>query len=62
MRTSSPRSTSFCPGCDVKYLAPGRCDAPGGLYRPRALNPCGARLANGDVWGVRDSPRIRTGP
>ena len=37
MRTSLLPSMNFFPGCDVKYLAPGRCDASGGLYRPRAL-------------------------
>ena len=36
-----------CAGGGGGHLAPGRCDATGGLYRPVRSTPCGARLANG---------------
>ena len=44
---------------DVKYLAPGRCHASGGLYRPCALSPCGASRRTGTCGGGTPG-RVRT--
>ena len=38
-----------CAGGGGGHLAPGRCDASGGLYRPRALNPVGRAGERGRV-------------
>ena len=61
MRRSLPNCTNFFPGCDVKYLAPGRCDASGGLYRPCALNPCGASRRTGTCGGLVAVPGFEPG-
>ena len=61
MRRSLLNCTNFFPGCDVKYLAPGRCDASGGLYRPCALNPCGASRRTGTRGGLVAVPGFEPG-